>query len=122
MANEAQIISDLSLYKDVVVPLGATFIGGLFGILSGLLIAAKSEKFRRLAMWEPYAKDLWSKQVDLICEILVQGNKALNSAIFMFDVFNADKEKKLIYASILNEQLGILVHFLQNSIFLPQHL
>jgi len=55
MANEAQIITNLSLHKDIVVPLGATFIGGLFGILTGVIIAAKSEKFRRLAIWEPYA-------------------------------------------------------------------
>lgn len=108
MSEESQILVDLSLYRDVVVPLGATFIGGLFGVMAGLLVAAKSEKFRKLASWEPYAKDLWGRQVDLTCEILTHANKALGSALQLFDVFNPDTESRSSHAQMLNEELDAL--------------
>lgn len=97
--------SNFSFYSSVVVPLFSTFIGGSFGVLAGLLVAYKSEKFRRLASWEPYAKDLWSRQAEVCIEILGISNKALNAALYCFDVFNSEKSSQQKNVESLNNEL-----------------
>jgi hypothetical protein len=101
-------MDEFSIYKDVVVPLVSTLLGGLLGVLSGLLVAARSETFRRLASWEPYARDLWSKQVDLCCETLTVSDRALSAAIYCFDVFNPNAESQQEFASRLGQHLADL--------------
>lgn len=103
-------MAELSMYKDVVVPLISTMLGGVLGVLGGLLVAYRSERFRKLANWEPYARDLWVRQVDLCSNLLTFSGGALDAAIYCFDVFNADKGAQTAASSVLQKQLSDLGH------------
>ena len=100
--------AQLSFYTDILVPLGAAFFGGLLSLLAGLLIVARSETFRKHAFWESRAKDLWNQQLNVCRDILTFANRAINSAIYCFDVFNPNKESQAKHAAALQEHLVAL--------------
>ncbi len=103
-----ELQSGYDLYKDFLVPLGAAVIGGLLSLVAVWLVVSRSEAYRRLATWEPYAQELWNKQLDLCCDILSIANQAMDSAIYCFDVFNPNKDSQATYATALNEALASL--------------
>lgn len=100
--------AQLSFYADILVPLGAAFLGGLLSLLAGLLIVARSETFRKHAFWESRAKDLWNQQLNVCRAILTLANRVMNSAIYCFDVFNPDKESQSKHVAALQEHLVAL--------------
>ncbi len=99
---------EFSVYKDVIVPLLAAFAGGVFALLSGLLVATRSERFRKLALWEPYAKALWDQQVAICCETLNAANKAVTGAMNCFEVVSPDKGLRTQAFNFLSKHLLIL--------------
>lgn len=101
-------MSDLSVYKDVVGPLVVPALGGFIGVIGALLVAYRSERFRKLATWEPYANALWLRQVDLGCKLLTVSGEAFNAGIYCFDVFNPEKEAQKASALLLHESLNEL--------------
>ena len=98
----------LSIYTDIVIPLVVTMLGGFFGVIAGLIVASRSETFRKLASWEPYARNLWDRQVAICTEVLSVANHAMNSATYCFDVFNPNESSQKVFASKLGGYLGDL--------------
>lgn len=99
---------NLSILKDVIVPLASAMLGGLLGMLGGLLVVNRSEMFRKLARWEPYSKELWTRQMELCCKILTVSNNALGAATQCFGVFNTNKDTQETSASMLHQHLSEL--------------
>lgn len=105
---------EFSFYKDVIVPLLSAVIGGVFV----LLVVIYFEKFRKLALWEPYAKALWDQQVPLCCDILGIANKAIGAAVYCSEVFNPNAQNRDRYWEELDKQLIALQNLKGNRLAL----
>lgn len=74
-------------------------------LIGGIILLNISERFRRFALWEPFARDLWIQQMDICTDIVSISNKALNDGLFCFDIFNPNMNEQKKCAKNLSLQL-----------------
>lgn len=64
----------------LVVPVAVGMLSSLVGLAASLLLASRTEWYRRVFRWEPYSRELWLLQVRLYGEICQAAKKVLLAA------------------------------------------
>ncbi|HVU88115.1 MAG TPA: hypothetical protein VHD36_12420 [Pirellulales bacterium] len=65
-------------WVDVIRSVSIAVLSSLLSIFGSFYAIGKSDRLRRLAGWEPYAKELWIRRADLCTELVVKVSKAQN--------------------------------------------
>lgn len=86
----------------------SALLSSIFTLIGGIILLKISERFRKFALWEPFARDMWIQQMTICTDIVSNANRALNDALFCFDVFNPDKNEQKKCAKNLSLRLDKL--------------
>jgi hypothetical protein len=66
-------------WQIIFVPVAVGVLSSLLAFLAALYLATRTELYRRLARWEPFARDMWSRKVVLYVDAFGAARAAMDA-------------------------------------------